>query len=326
MRHVRAIIAATVTVGLLAGCSPSRNDAPSSTAAAPGFVPARIATKFGVVSIPSRPVRVVALGWGDAETALAMGVEPVGASDWVQFGGDGVGPWASGKYRRPPKILGTLEPGYEEIAVLRPDLILDVKGTGDQDRHSKLAAIAPTVGIPPGAENYKTTQTQQVEMIAQALGAPERGRRLLADLDARIDGIKAAHPQWRGRTVSAIARSSGGWGAYVPGTFRLDLLLRLGFVLNPKIGDSAQSATNFSVALSEERLGLADADVVVGYPVGVAPSAITDDPRWRSIPAVGQGRSVVVDPQYAKAYALGSVLSTGYALDGFVPELEKVVF
>jgi iron complex transport system substrate-binding protein len=39
----------------------------------------------------------VALGWSDAETALALGVQPVGASDWLAFGGEGVGPWAEGR-------------------------------------------------------------------------------------------------------------------------------------------------------------------------------------------------------------------------------------
>ncbi|MDF0529724.1 ABC transporter substrate-binding protein [Tsukamurella sp. 8F] len=323
MRAVRQLTAMIVCLGLFAGCSSTPNDAAPSGNADPGFAPATIATKFGDVTISSRPTKVVALGWGDAETALAMGIQPIAASDWVQFGGAGVGPWATGKYSRPPKIIGTLDPNYEEIASLRPDLILDVKGSGDEGRHSKLAAIAPTIGIPQGADNYKTTQEQQVDMVARALGTPDKGQRLLTDLNAKIAGIKAAHPNWQGRTVSAIARSSGGWGAYVPGAFRLDLLLRLGFVPNPKITALANKANNFSVVLSEEQLGLADADAIIGYPVGVQPSAITDSLQWRTIPAVAQGRSVIVNPDYSKAYALGSILSTGYALDRFVPELEK---
>ena len=39
-------------------------------------------TKFGVVEVPEDAERIVALGWGDAETALALGVQPLGASDW----------------------------------------------------------------------------------------------------------------------------------------------------------------------------------------------------------------------------------------------------
>lgn len=54
--------------------------------------PVDLTTKFGKVTVDEAPKRVVALGWGDAETALALGVQPVGASDWLGFGGEGVGP------------------------------------------------------------------------------------------------------------------------------------------------------------------------------------------------------------------------------------------
>src|SRR6185312_11528161 len=139
---------------------------------------------FGDVDIDQAPQRVVALGWGDAETALALGVQPVGASDWLGFGGDGVGPWAQGLYDTAPKIIDTLEPSYEAIAALKPDLILDVRGSGDHDRHERLAQIAPTVGIPEGGQNYLTDMEEQVEMISTALGVPDAGDALLQQVDA----------------------------------------------------------------------------------------------------------------------------------------------
>src|SRR5699024_10613360 len=121
--------------------------------------PVSIATKFGKVTIDQRPERVVALGWGDAETALELGTQPVGASDWLQFGGDGAGPWDSGKYDKKPTMIGTMEPNYEKIAALHPDLILDTKGAGDKARYDKLSAIAPTVAVPKGGGNYLTSTT-----------------------------------------------------------------------------------------------------------------------------------------------------------------------
>ena len=51
----------------LAGCGGGDG---TDDAAATTF--ATVSTKFGEVSIPSEPQRVVALGWGDAETALAL--------------------------------------------------------------------------------------------------------------------------------------------------------------------------------------------------------------------------------------------------------------
>src|SRR5918997_7140219 len=76
-----AALLATVLVA--AGCG-SGDDASSGDAAAGGSpasggaFPVTIENAFGPVQIPEEPQRVVALGWSDAETALALGVQPVG--------------------------------------------------------------------------------------------------------------------------------------------------------------------------------------------------------------------------------------------------------
>ncbi len=138
---------------------------------------ATVDTKFGAVEVPADPRRVVALGWGDAETALALGVQPVGASDWVEFGGSGVGPWAADLYTTPPEIIATMEPDYEAIAALDPDVILDVKSSGEQERYDRLSEIAPTVGPPEGGDNYLTSMDEQVTMISEALGKEDEGKK-----------------------------------------------------------------------------------------------------------------------------------------------------
>src|SRR5882757_4938899 len=108
---VRSSVLLVAAVVALAGCAGG-----GETDSAGGGTFAKVSTKFGEVSVPSERKRVVALGWGDAETALALGVAPVGASDWLAFGGEGVGPWATGRYKQTPEKIGTLEPEYEKIA------------------------------------------------------------------------------------------------------------------------------------------------------------------------------------------------------------------
>ena len=79
-----ALLAATVLVaGCGSGDAGSSGDAAasSSPAGSGGAFPVTVETAFGDVEIPEEPQRVVALGWSDAETALALGVQPVGASD-----------------------------------------------------------------------------------------------------------------------------------------------------------------------------------------------------------------------------------------------------
>lgn len=122
MRRILAPIFASVL--LLSACGGGGGDSTEDTASGTS-----VDTKFGSVEVPADPQKVVALGWGDAETALALGVQPVGASDWVEFGGKGVGPWAEDLYDEDPEIIATMEPDYEAIAALEPDLILDTNSS-----------------------------------------------------------------------------------------------------------------------------------------------------------------------------------------------------
>lgn len=314
-----------VAVGLVVSCS-SGSDEPSGAAStsADGSFPASIATKFGDVTVESRPERVVALGWADAETALALGVQPVGASDWLAFGGDGTGPWADGLYDTPPEIIGTQEPSYEAVAALDPDLILDTKSSGDQDRYDRLSQIAPTIALPEGADNYLTTVEQQVTMVSAALGESAKGAELLDGLAADFASAAREHPEFAGKTITVGAFSGTGFGAYIADSTRLLFMKKLGFVSNPAI--DALTPKGFSVPISEEELDTLDADVVVIFPIERAPTEVTDNELFQLIPAVADGRFLVFDdPVVAKSYSTNSILSQEYALSTVVPELAERV-
>src|SRR5699024_3240491 len=174
-------------------------------------------------------------------------------------GGNGVGPWAEGMYEESPTIIETLEPDYEKIASLDPDLILDVKSSGEEARYERLSSIAPTVGVPEGGENYLTTTEQQLDMIAAAMGVPEKADELQAGLDEAFEEVVAEHPEWDGLTATAATRTSEGWGAYIAEGARRQFLQRLGFVPSPEITGTETSASGFSVDISSEQLDLLDA-------------------------------------------------------------------
>ncbi|EOM77260.1 iron-siderophore ABC transporter substrate-binding protein [Rhodococcus rhodnii] len=318
MRNSVIVAAVAAAVMFVGACSSTTDEPEPAAASEQGAFPATVDTKFGDVTIEQAPQRVVALGWGDAETALALGVQPVGASDWLDFGGDGVGPWAEGLYETPPEIIGTLEPSYEQVAALAPDLILDTKSAGEQARHDTLSAIAPTISLPEGADNYKTTPEQQVTMIATVLGVPDEGRALLDDLDARFDAAREAHPEFEGRTITVAALSGGGWGAYTADTERVEFMTRLGFVPNPAIDELP--VQKFSAPVSEENLDVLDADFVVVFPIQRTAEDAENTELFRTIPAVADGRYLVFDdPTIAKSYSTNSVLSLRSALDQVVP-------
>jgi len=270
--------------------------------------------------VKSQPKRVVALGWSDAETALALGVQPVGASDWLGFGGEGVGPWAKGMYKTPPTIIKTLEPSYEEIAALKPDLILDTRSSGDQARHDQLAEIAPTIEPPKGAAQYLTTWQQQLDMVGKALGRTDKAAALKADVEKSFADAKAAHPEFTGKSVVVGTRTSTGYGAYVDGDSRVDFMQQLGFANSPEV-QGLSDGKSFSVSISNEQLPLLDADLTVMFPIFIDAGTITGDPLFQSVPSVRAGHSVVLtDTDLVNAFSSGDPLGIRYALDEAVPQ------
>lgn len=327
MRKKLSIAAAVAVATLaLAGCSADTDsdDAAGGASGGSGAFPVSIDTKFGEVTVEKKPTRVVALGWGDAEAALALGVQPVGASDWLAFGddADGVGPWAQGLYDQAPEIIGTLEPSYEAIAALEPDVILDTKSSGDQERYDRLSSIAPTVGVPEGGDSYLTDFEDQMELVSKALGEEAEGERLVDENEKAVEAVADAHPEWKGKTITAATKTSEGWGAYVEDSERVEQLEALGFEQNPAISALKPNAGGFSVSISSEQLDQIDADVIVAFPIYIDTTEITDDPQWKALSAVQDGHAVVIDGDVAAAYSLGSALSRQYALDQLVPLLE----
>lgn len=301
----------------LAGCS-SAQDLPERSG---NRTPVTVPTAFGDVTITEKPQRVVALGWGDAEVALALGVQPVGAADWLGTGGDGLGPWVERRYAGgPPPMLGTLQVNMEQLAALQPDLILDTRASGDPARYKQLSALGvPVVSIPEGAESYATSWQDQLSSIGTALGAHAEAQALRDGLEGRFRSAAQQNPAFNGATVVVGARTAKTYGAYVEGTTRVDFMRALGFRNSPAVQRLATA--EFSVPISQERLGLLDADLTVMTTIGVGTEVLRDDPLYRKVPSVAAGREVVFqDPAVDQAFASGTAVGLSWVLDRVVPE------
>ncbi|MGO1949563.1 MAG: iron-siderophore ABC transporter substrate-binding protein [Mycobacteriaceae bacterium] len=322
MRVTAAAAALATGIALSACSSDDDGDGGDSGAnAADGTFPATVETKFGEETIEEAPQRVVALGWGDAEIALDLGVQPVGASDWLGFGGDGVSPWNDDTYDEAPEILATEDVEYEKIAALDPDLILNVRSDGEEETYDQLSDIAPTVSVPEGADSFTTTWDTQVEMISEALGVPEEGDSLVSEVNGRIDEVKEAHPDWADKTASVVTQYGEGWGAYPAGDARMDLILALGFKENQEVAELDDG--NFYVELSEENIDVTDSDVVLGFPIGLSNEEFESARAWNRIGAVEDGRGIVVDEELTSAFSLGTPDAMLAAIDELEPQLAE---
>jgi ABC-type Fe3+-hydroxamate transport system substrate-binding protein len=318
----RALTAALATALVVSGCgsdTASESSAADAGSTGDGAFPVTVSTAFGDVTVEEEPTRVVALGWSDAETALALGVEPVGASDWLAVGGDdGLGEWVEDGYGEAPEIIETLEPSYEAIAALEPDLILDTRSPATEDRYELLSAIAPTIGQPEGADPYLTTWQQQLEMVGRALGRSDQATELAAEVEQAFADAAAERPEFDGTEVAVGAYTSEGFGAYVSGDSRVAFLEQLGFENKAEIQELATGS--FSVPVSEEQLSLLDAELTVVFPIFVESAEFTSNPLWQTLPAVQEGRAVVLDDlSVLNAFSSASAPGLLYALETAVP-------
>ncbi len=313
-----ALLAATLVA---TGCGADPTGGPRSAGAATGssdVFPVTVPTAFGDVTIEEEPTRVVALGWSDAETALALGVQPVGASDWLAVGGDGLGDWVEASYDEAPEMIETLEPSYEAIAALEPDLILDTRSAGTEDRYELLSAIAPTIGPPEGVGPYQTSWQQQLEMVGRALGEAEEAEALQAEVEQAFTDAAEAHPEFDGTEVAVGAYTSEGFGAYVRGDSRVAFMEQLGFENKAAVQDLATE--NFFVPVSEEQVSLLDAELTVVFPIFVDAAEITSNPLWQTLPSVQAGHAVVLDDgTVLNAFSSASAPGLLYALETTVP-------
>ena len=323
-RSIVAVLA--VLLAVLTGCSSGSDEPPAGSATSGGAGPATIPTAFGDVTVPAAPQRVVALGWSDAETALALGVQPVGASDWLAVGGDGLGPWVTQRYTTPPQKLGTLEIDLEQVAALQPDLILDTRSAGTKERHDQLAQLGvPVVGIPAGGEDYLTPWRDQLRMVGAALGKQQEAARLQSELENRFAEARRQNPALNGATVVSGAKNTlGEYAAYVGRTGRVEFLRELGLVNSPAIEDIP--AQGFSVPISREQMGLLDARVTIMQAISGNAADITGDPLWATVPSVAAGRGIVLDDKNVSlAFASSSVPGQLYALDRMVAPIAAAV-
>ncbi|GAB3268883.1 iron-siderophore ABC transporter substrate-binding protein [Kineosporia babensis] len=346
-----------VVAGLLSACgsdevSPttaiSGSAAPAGVepAAAPKF-PVTISTTQGPITIKEQPRRVVALGYGDADTAIALGTEPVGVGAWSMFGDSGVGPWAEDRLKNRPAVIPELESAevsqenqrFEQIEALEPDLILQTDLTVEQDVYDRLSQIAPVVTGPLMVGEFDELKFDHQTMhIAEALGIPGEGRKLLDRLQTRTEGVSQANPQFTGKTVASLTLQDSGWWAALDSSNPFQFFESLGFEQNPEIEDMAFDAdqaglTEFgsgAVPVPEDGFSRVNSDLLVLVADGEYDADdITADPEFSELPATRAGHSLVLDGQqgtsFAVALARPTVLSSFWMLDNFVPELTKHV-
>ncbi len=292
--------------------------------------PITVEHKFGETTLGDRPKRVVALGYTEQDTLFALGARPVAVRYFFGDENSAVFPWAEAAANgAEPQVLnmpyGSLN--YEAILALQPDLITAVDAGITQEEYDTLSQIAPTLAQPGEYIDFGTPWQERVRLIGRALGESERAEELVADLEARFEEVRAAHPEFADKSVAVTYQnSSGGYGFYTAQDSRAQFFENLGFVVPEELVEVA--GESFYADLSEERLNLLDRDLLAFLDVPFAEEGtppLEENPLLSQLSAVQEGRVLNVTGQEVDALQFGTVLSLDYLLENLVPEIAAAV-
>ena len=187
---------------------------------------------FGETKVPAPPKRVVSAGFTEQDDLLAVGVVPIAVTNW--FGGEpfGVWPWAQPKLGGAQPVVLNLNDGIQvdQIAALKPDLIVATNAGLDQDTYNKLSAIAPTIAQ-SGQDAFFEPWKDQATAIGQAVFKVDEMAALVAGVDDKFTDVGKNNPQFAGKKVLLLG------GTFVRGQrsrattagWRTDFLTQMGF-------------------------------------------------------------------------------------------------
>lgn len=123
-----------------------------------------VQTAYGAVEVPADPQRVITLSDTSLDTALYLGIEPVGTSS--ARGGNSAPGYLGEEARSVPLVATVREPNIEAVLKAEPDLILAAPNL-EKSQYEALKAVAPTVV--PKNDGWR----QPLETYAEALGEKE---------------------------------------------------------------------------------------------------------------------------------------------------------
>lgn len=329
-RFARAALVIATSAALLAGTAcGSATPVEDHSQHDAGF-PVSITSALGTVEIKARPQRVVTLGWGSTEAAVALGVIPVGMRDMkseLGEGGSGVMPWVQEKLGDAKPVLlpeSSKSVPLEQIAALKPDVILSVQSGLTADQYAQLNKIAPTVAQP--GRNWQTGWQDQTTLVGKALGREAEAKALITDTDKRIAEVKAAHPEFAGKTVAAASGTTPeSLNFYFDTDPRVQLLQSFGFTVLPAL-TALREATppgKFAAPVSWENVPRYNPDVLTAWYLDAAKREATEaNPSFASLKAVQRTSYVpLTDPPLVFAVSSPNVLDLPWLLDRYVPLL-----
>lgn len=327
MRLTRFLVAPLL---LLASCGDDGDDAGEGDGDGEPAAAITVEHAFGTTVLTAAPERVVTVGLTEHDTVLALGIIPVGVTDWYGDQPYATWPWAQDELGdATPEVLTDADGlELERIAALDPDLILGTNAGLTEETYEQLSGIAPTIAHAAGDEAYFSPWVTQTLAIGRALGKEDEAQALIDDIDAQFAAAAEAHPEFDGTSVIFLQNAihDGEAIAYQEG-LSTQFLTDLGFVVPEELDPFVRDAEGSQAYIPLEQLSVLDAaDVLLwGTEAPEDRTALEQQPLYLALEEVRAGRQVFTDGLTAGAIYFTSVLSLPFVLEQLVPALASTL-
>lgn len=249
---------------------------------------------MGESCVQKNPQRVVALNPTTLGNAIALGIKPIASV----FEYDSRFPdYLKSKTAEIQPLGEQLQPNIERITLLKPDVMIGWQHN-HQSIYPQLSAIAPTIFYDWRGGNVRLDNWKQYfNFMAEVLNRKEVGEQVWQHYNQRIEQLKTAlGDRYQNKTISFIFFCCG--GILSENSFAGSVLSDAGLKQPP----AQRKSGKVGLRLSEERLDLADGDVIFVAIYGGRETGDRDfkilqqKPLWKQLKAVQKNRVYYIDP------------------------------
>lgn len=301
----RRFLAVLGASGLLTACAPGRADVAADT----GHPRSVTTPDDGTVVIDRAPRRIAALNGNRVIPFLLPFLSE--ERRLVGYGGGATPedfPWIAEQLRGLPVSPDEDGPNVEAYASWAPDLMIANGNIGDYWEPAR--AVGPLVQLP------ETDWRATVRLLGEVFDEPAVAERTIADTDALLAGAR--------RTTEITAavvsphQTGGTLGFQVLGAELPNFLADLGVRVAPS-PTALDGYEDVSLELAGERLDV-DRVIVLNFGDDLQ-AALLEDPLFRAVPAVAEGRVVVLTGQQTAAGFPVTPPTVPVVLDALAPLL-----
>lgn len=252
---------------------------------------------MGSTEIEGTPERVVTLYQGATDTAVALGIEPVGiVESWLE---QPIYNYLSDNLEGASIVGDEIQPNLEEVASLEPDLIIATLSR-HEEVYDQLSEIAPTIITDPSNE-FKYT----LDIMGQATNQEDAADQLLLDWEDRVadfqEKMAEEYDEWP-MTTSVLNFRSDQIRLFTGG-FPGGILDELGFAHTEIQQEAIDNDEVFLEFTNTESIPEMDAEVFFVFMQGNQDEADLEDswgtwtehPLWNDLDAVENDQVHMVD-------------------------------